>query len=142
MILSYKFNKNRLIINLFFYLISYIKIGGKMNKEEFKNFVKNRPYLIKYVNNGEMTWQKFYEMYSLYGDSDDVWKDYVDTKIEKKESKNLNDILSYFKNINLDNIQNSVDSIQRVLGVFQDIKDNNVDKKEYKPRPIYKHFDD
>ena len=37
-------------------------------KEEFKTFIKNNPGFIKYVNNGEMTWQKFYEMYDLYGE--------------------------------------------------------------------------
>ena len=33
-----------------------------------------------------------------------------------------------------------VNNIQRVLGVLGDIKSNT--KEEYKPRPIYKHFDD
>lgn len=33
------------------------------NKEEFKLFVKSHPELIRYVKNGEMTWQKFYETY-------------------------------------------------------------------------------
>ena len=35
--------------------------------EEFKNFVKDNPKLINYVKNNEMTWQKFYEMYDIYG---------------------------------------------------------------------------
>ena len=46
-----------------------------MKKEEFKEFVKKNPKLITYVNNNEMTWQKFYEMYDLYGESNEVWKD-------------------------------------------------------------------
>ena len=45
-------------------------------KEEFKTFIKNNPGFIKYVNNGEMTWQKFYEMYDLYGEENSVWDDY------------------------------------------------------------------
>ena len=35
-------------------------------KEEFKTFVKLHPELIKYVRTDEMTWQKFFEIYSLY----------------------------------------------------------------------------
>ena len=42
------------------------------NKEEFKNFVRKNPTLVNYVNNNEMTWQKFYEMYDMYGESNDV----------------------------------------------------------------------
>ena len=37
-----------------------------MKKDDFKNFVRTKPELIKYVKNGEMTWQKFYEIYDLY----------------------------------------------------------------------------
>ena len=30
-----------------------------MKHDEFKNFVKTKPELIKYVQSGEMTWQNF-----------------------------------------------------------------------------------
>lgn len=101
--------------------------------DDFKSFVKKNPSLTKHVNNGSMTWQKFYEMYDLYGEDSDVWKTYLGVV-------GATDILSYFKNINLDSIQTGVNNIQRVLGVLGDIKGNT--KEEYKPRPIYKHFDD
>ena len=104
--------------------------------EDFKSFVKKNPSLIKYVNNGSMTWQKFYEMYNLYGEENSVWKDYIGVAT----GLGVGELLSYFKNINLDSIQNGVNNIQRVLGVLGDIK--STPKEEYKPRPIYKHFDD
>ncbi len=105
--------------------------------DDFKNFVKKNPNLIKHVNNNTMTWQKFYEMYDLYGEDSDIWKDYITIS----GVVGVTDILSYFKNINLDSIQNGVNNIQRVLGVLGDIKGTK-EKEEYKPRPIYKHFDD
>lgn len=104
--------------------------------EEFKSFVKKNPSLIKHVNNGNMTWQKFYEMYNLYGEDNTVWKDYIGVAT----GVGISELVSYFKNINLDSIQNGVNNIQRVLGVLGDIK--STPKEEYKPRPIYKHFDD
>ena len=55
------------------------------NKEEFKLFVKSHPELISFVKNGEMTWQKFYETYSLYGKDDNVWNKYF--KKEENEIK-------------------------------------------------------
>ena len=48
-----------------------------MKKEEFKQFAKENPKLIKFVKNNEMTWQKFYEMYDLYGKDENIWKDYI-----------------------------------------------------------------
>ena len=57
-------------------------------KEEFKNFVRKKPELIKYVNNGSMTWQKFYETYSLYGKENDVWNKYFNNNEEIKENTN------------------------------------------------------
>ena len=47
-----------------------------MSKESFKQFAKQHPEFIKYINNGEMTWQKFYELYDMYGDNSDIWNKY------------------------------------------------------------------
>ena len=128
-----------------------------MKKEEFKEFVKNNPKLIKYVKNNEMTWQKFYEMYDLYGSEESVWKDYIgETKIEKKEIEKtakagisgltLSEVVKWFKNVDLDGIQEGIGNVQRVLGVVQDFskKDSSSEptKSTYKPRPLYKHFED
>ena len=128
-----------------------------MKKEEFKEFVKNNPKLIKYVKNNEMTWQKFYEMYDLYGNEESVWRDYInDEKIENKVIENtaktgiagltLSEVVKWFKNVDLDGIQEGIGNVQRVLGVVQDFskKDNMSDntKSTYKPRPLYKHFED
>ncbi len=97
-----------------------------------------------------MSWQKFYEMYDMYGDKSEVWNDYLNTKEEKvKEvaatSLGLTDILSWFKNVDLDSLQEGINSVSRVVGVLQDFGDSNsktTSKTEYKPRPLYKHFED
>lgn len=120
------------------------------NKEEFKNFVKENPRLISFVNSGDMSWQKFYEMYDLYGNDEKVWKDYIVKPEVKAETVKaaataggFGEILNFVKNIDLSAVQNSVGSIQRVLGVLQDFGTKEEPSKEpYKPRPIYKHFED
>lgn len=125
-----------------------------MSKVEFKEFVKKNPKLIKYVKNDEMTWQKFYEMYELYGEDNEAWKDYLNNDSEEKKelakgatiALGLSEFVNWMKNINLDSVQEGIGNIQRVLGVFQDFskKDNTTEspKQEYKPRPLYKHFED
>ena len=112
--------------------------------DEFKEFVKKNPKLVKYVKNNESTWQKFYEIYDLYGEEEEAWKDYLGVAAVSATAAGLTDLFGFLKNINLDSIQNGVNSLQRVLGVVQDlsVKDEKPLNTEYKPRPIYKHFED
>lgn len=109
-----------------------------MGKDEFKEFVRSNPSLISYVKSGKKTWQDFYEIFNLYGSDDNIWKEYLGVSAASA------DIFSWLKTIDVDGIQNGISSIQRVLGVFQDLADKNGDssKEEYKPRPLYKHFED
>ena len=129
-----------------------------MKKEEFKEFVKKNPKLISYVKNNEMTWQKFYEMYDLYGEDENVWKEYIGKDVNSSTSSNLekvgsaslagltlSEVVNWFKNVDLDSLQEGIGNVQRVLGVVQDFskKDNKETKNNtYKPRPLYKHFED
>ena len=122
-----------------------------MKKEEFKEFVKKNPRLITYVKNNEMTWQKFYEMFDLYGESEDAWKEYINKEEKKEEIGNnnvkagltLSEVVNWFKNVDLDGLQEGIGNVQRVLGVMQDFtKKDNKEVNTYKPRPLYKHFED
>lgn len=130
-----------------------------MKKEEFKEFVRKNPKLISYVKNNEMTWQKFYEMYDLYGEDESAWSDYIKPNQNSNESDKttkvakagvtgltLSEVVNWFKNVDLDGLQEGIGNVQRVLGVVQDFskKDNTkaTPKETYKPRPLYKHFED
>lgn len=121
------------------------------NIEEFKEFVRKNPKLIKYTKSGEMSWQKFYELYDLYGEDETTWKPYLNTEQVVASAAttagitSFADLMGLLKNVDLDSVQNGVSSIQRVLSVIGDLtsKDTNTEKKtEYKPRPLYKHFED
>ena len=102
--------------------------------------MRKNPRLINFVRNGDMTWQKFYEIYDIYGDSKDAWKDYLE--VATVGAATSTSLLDFFKNIDLDSVQNGVNSIQRVIGVLQDMGGKKEETSEYKPRPIYKSFDD
>ena len=81
-------------------------------KVEFKNFVKENPRLIKFVKNGEMTWQKFYELYDMYGTDDNVWANYLKDTVAATaataatattaSSLSFNDVINWVKGIDLD----------------------------------------
>ena len=121
------------------------------NKEEFKLFVKSHPELIRYVKNGEMTWQKFYETYSLYGKENDVWNKYFNNNEEikenineKKENVSITDVIDMVKKVDLNSVQKNITNISKALGIVQYLitKDEVNTTESYTPRPLYKKFED
>lgn len=121
------------------------------NKEEFKLFVKSHPELIRYVKDGKMTWQKFYETYSLYGKENDVWNKYFSSNEEikentneKKDSVSLTDVIDMVKKVDLNSVQKNITNISKALGIVQSLitKDEVNTTESYTPRPLYKKFED
>ena len=120
-------------------------------KEEFKLFVKDHPELIKFVKSNEMSWQKFYEVYDIYGASNDVWNKYF-SKLEEetgesdsKENFSVSDLINMVKNVDLDNVQKNITNISKALGLVQSLiaKDgSDIASDTYTPRPLYKKFED
>lgn len=118
-----------------------------MKKDEFKEFVKENPILFKYVKNGSMTWQKFYELYDMYGEDNSVWGEYLSS--DSSSVLNSGTALGFFdfiKNLDYDSIQSGVNSMQRVLSLLQDMSTKNTSSdsngSNYTARPLYKHFED
>ncbi len=124
------------------------------NVDNFKSFVKKNPNLITYVRSGDMSWQKFYELYDLYGEDDSVWKDYITkndnrstySNTSTKSSSNgfsLSNIMEMAKNIDTNKLQDGITSMQKAISLLGDMLTH--DKQEsntYTPRPIYRRFDD
>jgi len=120
--------------------------------EDFKSFVKDNPKLINHVKDNKMTWQKFYEIYDIYGKDNEVWKEYLkEPQQEKKETTKqnkttFNDILNMAKNMDVDKVQEGITSIQKAISLFSDlfIKNDTTNNttNSYTPRPIYRSFED
>lgn len=120
-------------------------------KEEFKIFVKTHPELIKFVKSNEMTWQKFYEIYSLYGNESNIWDKYFknieedSTSSSTKESFSITDLIEMIKKVDLNNVQKNITNINKALGLVQSLvtkEDTSVQTDTYTPRPLYKKFED
>ena len=118
-----------------------------MKSEEFKAFVKTKPELIKYVQNGEMTWQKFYELFDLYGEDEKIWNKYILRNDTEKEG--LNKITDIVKNVNIDSIKEHIGTAQKAIDFVTDLTSKNPEKAiesiakgpEF-PRPLNKFFED
>ena len=111
------------------------------NLDNFKTFVKSNPTFANYIKDGTMTWQKFYELYDMYGEESTVWDEY---RTKSQKSTTLNDVISLAKNIDVDKLQDGVNSLSKAVGLFSDLFASKSSAKvdTYKPRAIYKRFDD
>lgn len=120
-----------------------------MKQEEFKHFVRTKPELIKYVQNGEMTWQKFYELYDLYGTDESIWNKYI-LRDRSGVEDSISKITNMVKNVNVDSIKSHINTAQKAIDFVSDLtKKNptsniaeNLTKGPVSPRPLNKFFED
>lgn len=118
-----------------------------MSKDSFKSFVKNNPNLINYVNNNEMTWQKFYEMYDLYGEDNEIWKNYVNGNNQSNNNMNFIDnfksIFDLFKGVDLKTVQKTLTGLDKAIGTFRDFSSNDTNTtNNYESRPYDRYYED
>ena len=126
-----------------------------MAKEDFKRFVRSHPNLIHYVNSGKMSWQKFYEMYDIYGENNSVWDEYQletmsrEATLEKPSSKtstvgdtSLKDLFNMVKKIDLDSVRKGAEGLQKAIALVQDFGSSNKASNTYQARPLYQHLED
>lgn len=88
--------------------------------EEFKQFVKKHPLLIKEVREHRKTWQELYEEWVILGGDDESWEKYKRKQEERSSEKSktkssegnplnqesLAHLFSMLKGININDIQN------------------------------------
>ena len=119
-------------------------------KEEFKAFVRTKPELISYVSSGEMTWQKFYEIWSLYGNDDKIWNKYK-VKEEVKEKSNIegfsiSSLIDSIKKVDMNQVQKGVSSMQKAIELLQGLSTSKTasqsNTSSYQPRQLFKKFED
>lgn len=126
-----------------------------MSKETFKMFVRSNPRLLDYVKSNQMSWQKFYEMYDMYGENHSIWNEYLGTTTVNAATSSSNsttfsktigdtpikDIFNMVKQMDLETVRKGVDGLQKAVGLMQDLtstrKNNN-----YQARPLYQHLED
>ncbi|MEG1505957.1 MAG: spore coat protein YlbD [Bacilli bacterium] len=124
------------------------------NREEFKSFIKTKPELVKYVQNGEMTWQKFYELYDLYGTNETVWSKYEldEDRGTAGVAESISKITNMVKSVDMNSIKSHINTAQKALDFVQDLTTkkassaastvSSLSKGPTSPRPLNKFFED
>ena len=108
------------------------------NLDSFKLFVKNNPTFASFIKDGSMTWQKFYELYDMYGEDSNIWDEFK----SNKKSTSINDIINLAKNIDMNKFQDGINSLSKAVNLFSELFINKNNNDGYTPRAIYKRFDD
>lgn len=112
-----------------------------MALNDFKIFVQAHPTLAEHVKNGTMTWQKFYELYDLYGPESNVWNEYISKDNDSKKIA-LKDVLGYMKSVDVDEVRKGIENIQKVVSMVQGFGGEKKSKPSHEPKPLYQHFED
>lgn len=124
-----------------------------MSKDDFKRFVRSHPELVNHVNNGTMSWQKFYEMYDIYGENNSIWTKYQETNesTDNNDTKSsfstvgdtsLKDLFNMVKKIDLESVRKGAEGLQKAIALVQDFGTSNNTSNNYQARPLYKHLED
>lgn len=118
-----------------------------MSKDLFKQFVRLHPELGSSVMDNTTSWQKLYELYEMYGEESNVWDKFFTRNLASTtpvtHESSFSDLLSMIKNVDLESVQKGVNSLQKTIGLLQDIGLGSSKKEPvYEPRPLYKYFDD
>ncbi|UQZ58197.1 hypothetical protein C2H93_06330 [Bacillus subtilis] len=99
---------------------------------DFKQFVKKHPKLIKEVRKEQRSWQDVYENWVLFGESDPIWDPYREPETAAEavpETPQKNDFVSKMvtavkkmdvnqMNEQIDKMSQSISSLQSLLNTF------------------------
>lgn len=113
-------------------------------KESFRNFVSRNPVLADYVDNNSMTWQKFYELYDLYGEDNTVWDKYLSDNRSARIKKDdiVSELTTLVKGIDIDSIQNHVNNAQKAINIIQELTKKSPEVITKVENPLTKFYGD
>lgn len=112
--------------------------------DEFKEFVKDKPFLREKVNNKETTWQSLYETYDLFGKEADVFKDSNEEVRNNSGNSGPNSLLKMLEGVNIDKINENLEGMKKILGVlgeFTKKESSGVSSRRATARPPRRYDD-
>lgn len=101
--------------------------------EEFKTFIKDKPYLANKVKDGTFSWQTLYETYDLFGKEHEFFKD--DSKVEETENvenedrainsgDTINRVLKQLQKVDTKKISDGLDNVKKIIGLIDEFRPN------------------
>ena len=111
--------------------------------DKFKEFIKDKEFLIDKVNKGETTWQNLYEIYDLYGEGASIFNNAtIDEGKTINNENRVNNLLKAFEGVDVNKINENLEGVRKVLAVLSEFtkKDDAKPKRTY-DRPNNRYDD-
>lgn len=103
-------------------------MGEIMDKlDEFKTFVKDKPYLANKVKDGTFTWQTLYETFDLFGPTHEFFKDDSKKETEENEDKSTDSVGKLFKQlqkVDTKKISDGLENVKKIVGLIDEFRPN------------------
>ena len=102
-------------------------MGEIMDKlEDFKKFIKDKPYLANKVKDGTFSWQTLYETYDLFGPEhefflDDSKKESI-SENEVKDDNSINKLFTQLKKVDTKKISDGLENVKKIVGLIDDFR--------------------
>ncbi len=102
--------------------------------EEFKAFVKDKPYLAKEVKEGKISWQTLYETYDIFGKEHEFFKMPEEEKESSQETENtqtndtktnedrVSKIIKSLQKIDTKKISDGLDNVKKIVGMIDELR--------------------
>ena len=103
--------------------------------EQFKKFVKDKPYLANEVKDGKISWQTLYETYDIFGEEHEFFKQPEEEKTEPpqdtetaSDTKNKNSedqisrIVKSLQKIDTKKISDGLDNVKKIVGIIDELR--------------------
>lgn len=98
--------------------------------QQFKDFVKANPEIIREVRKGKYSWQELYEDWYLLGEEDSRWQEFkghdkMEESVSKKENSNsrewMSQIMNTVKKMDTNQLQEYISNLSQALGAIQGV---------------------
>lgn len=118
--------------------------------EKFKEFIKDKEFLIDKVNNKETTWQNLFEIYDLYGENASIFKPTKETEQINNENRTtdannesrVSSLLKAFEGVDVNKINENLEGVRKILAVLGEFtKKDDVKPKRTYERPSNRYDD-
>ncbi len=103
--------------------------------EEFKAFIKDKPFLATQVKDGNITWQTLYETYDMFGPEHEFFKEpkeeteetttnQSDTSNGSQTAENVNRFFKQLQKVDTKKISDGLENIKKIVGLVDEFRPN------------------
>lgn len=103
--------------------------------EEFKAFIKDKPFLATQVKDGNITWQTLYETYDMFGPEHEFFKEpkeeneeattnQTDTSNGSPTAENVNRFFKQLQKVDTKKISDGLENIKKIVGLVDEFRPN------------------